>query len=147
MTKSLILFVLFVVAIDYSEAQTRYFNKSGVAINGYDPVAYFTDNKPVEGSKQFSYSWEGAEWHFRNQQNLDTFKQNPEKYAPQFGGYCAYGVSEDHKSPTQPEAFTIVDQKLYLNYNMKVKELWMKDTKGRIEKAEGNWVTLKDKKE
>lgn len=126
-------------------AQTQYFNVDGTAIRGYDPVAYFTDNKPVEGSKQFSYSWQGTEWRFKSQANRDAFVANPEKYAPQFGGYCAYGVSEDHKSPTEPEAFTIVDDKLYLNYNTKVRTLWQKDIPGRIKTAETNWTHLKDK--
>jgi YHS domain-containing protein len=148
MMKHLLSIILFALSIGHSGAQTtQYFNTSGVAIHGYDPVAYFTENKPVEGMKQFAYSWQGTEWRFKSQQNLDAFKTNPEKYAPQFGGYCAYGVSEDHKSPTEPDAFTILNDKLYLNYNTKVKEMWIKDTKGRIEKAEMNWPALKDKKE
>lgn len=142
------LLILFAVCFGYSGAQTvTYYNPDGVAINGYDPVAYFVDHAAVKGVKQFSYSWQGTEWHFKNQANLDAFKADPEKYSPQFGGYCAYGASEDHKSPTEPAAFTIVNGKLYLNYNLKVKELWMKDTNGNIRKAEANWVTLKDKKE
>ena len=146
--KSIFSIALFALSVTYSMAQTTsYFNSNGVAIRGYDPVAYFTENKPVEGSKQYNFSWQGTEWHFKSQENLDAFKANPDKYAPQFGGYCAYGVSEDHKSPTEPAAFTIVNDKLYLNYNKRVKQMWMKDTKARIEKAESNWVTLKDEKE
>jgi YHS domain-containing protein len=144
--KRLSLFVLLISSAT-AFAQTQYFNTDGVAIRGYDPVAYFNDDKAVEGSKQFSYSWMGTEWHFKNQSNLDTFKSDPEKYAPQFGGYCAYGVSEDHKSPTEPDAFTIVNDKLYLNYNVKVRTLWRKDTAGRIKTGEVNWINLKDKME
>jgi len=144
--KQLLLFILFVTSAT-AFAQTTYFATDGVAIHGYDPVAYFKDNKPVEGSKQFTYSWMGTDWRFKDQSNLDAFKANPEKYAPQFGGYCAYGVSEDHKSPTESDAFTIVNDKLYLNYNMKVRTLWQKDMPGRIKTAEANWVKLKDKKE
>lgn len=148
MIRPLLVIILLTLSVTYSSAQTsNYFSLDGVAIRGYDPVAYFKENTPVEGSKQFSYSWEGTEWHFKNQENLNAFKSNPEKYAPQFGGYCAYGVSEDHKSPTEPAAFTIINDKLYLNYNQQVKKLWMKDTKARIEKAESNWVELKNKKE
>ncbi len=148
MMRALFSIIVFVASAGCSIAQTtQYFNSNGVAIRGYDPVAYFTESKPVEGSKEFKYSWQGVEWHFKSQANLDMFKADPEKYAPQFGGYCAYGVSEDHKSPTEPAAFTVLDDKLYLNYNTQVKQLWMKDTKGRIEKAETNWATLKDKKE
>jgi YHS domain-containing protein len=140
--------LLFILVSGYACAQSnQIFSTEGVAIRGYDPVAYFTDNKPVEGSKDFSWSWQGTTWQFKDKANLEAFKSNPEKYAPQFGGYCAYGVSENHKSPTQPDAFTIVDNKLYLNYNVKVKELWVKDIPGRVAKAETNWTDLKDKKE
>jgi YHS domain-containing protein len=128
-----------VAQIDY------YADNHGLAINGYDPVAYFNEEKPVSGSDRFSYSWQQVEWHFKDQANLDAFKSNPEKYAPQFGGYCAYGTSENHKSPTEPAAFTMVEGKLYLNYNQKVKQLWLKDMKGHIVKAEKNWVTLKER--
>ena len=137
--------VLFVSCFCAGAQTTTYFNSDGIAIRGYDPVAYFTESKPVEGTSQFSYTWQGTRWHFKNQANLDLFKASPEKYAPQFGGYCAYGASENHKAPTDAAAFTIIDNKLYLNYNLKVKEIWMKDTKGRIEKADRYWVTLKDK--
>ena len=146
--KSVFTFTLFILSVSCSLAQTTsYCNSDGIAIKGHDPVAYFSENAAVEGLKQFSYSWQGVDWWFKNEANLAAFKANPEKYAPQFGGYCAYGASENHKSPTDPAAFTIVNDKLYLNYNMKVKELWSKDSKGRIEKAEKNWVTLKDKTE
>ncbi|HMJ68576.1 MAG TPA: YHS domain-containing (seleno)protein [Cyclobacteriaceae bacterium] len=147
MRRGILVFVL-VLTFGASYAQvTSYFNTDGVAIRGYDPVAYFSESAPVQGSKEFSYTWKGTEWRFKNNANLEVFKSNPEKYAPQFGGWCAYGVSENHKSPTQPAAFTIVDDKLYLNYNAKVKELWSKDIKGHVGKAESNWIGLKNKEE
>jgi YHS domain-containing protein len=146
--KATFILILFIFPVSCALAQVpSYFNSDGVAIKGHDPVAYFSENAAVVGLKQFSYSWQGVDWYFKTQANLNAFKASPENYAPQFGGYCAYGASEDHKSPTEPEAFTIVNNKLYLNYNLKVRELWRKDTKGRIEKAEKNWVTLKDKAE
>src|ERR1700754_788456 len=123
----LILFVL--VAGNFAAQSTNYFNTSGVAIKGYDPVAYFKQNAAVKGDKQFVYSWEGTKWQFASQENMNAFKADPAKFAPQFGGFCAYGVSEDHKSPTEPDAFTIVDDKLYLNYNKDVRDLWKKDMK------------------
>jgi len=139
--------IAFAVAICCSEAQTiHYFNPDGVAIRGYDPVAYFVDSAAVQGTKEFSYTWQGAEWYFRNQDNRDSFKAAPEMYAPQFGGFCAFGASENHKASTDPSAYTIINGKLYLNYSKKVKEVWMKNTVGNIEKAEANWVTLKDQK-
>ena len=146
MKRLIITLVLFVVAAA-AYAQNTYFNKNGVAIEGYDAVAYFTDNAALKGSTEYTHEWKGVTWQFKNESNRDKFKASPEKYAPQFAGYCAYGVSENHKAPTLPEAFTIVDNKLYLNYNMDVLKMWRKDTKGRIEKGETNWQTLKDKKE
>lgn len=130
-----------------SQAQTStYYNPKGIALKGYDVVAYFTDGAAVKGDKKFSISWDSTTWHFRNQKNLDVFKADPQKYVPQFGGYCAYGASENHKAPTQPDAFTIVDGKLYLNYNRGVKELWLKDSAEHIRNAEENWPALKHQK-
>jgi len=145
--KHLFTITLFVISVGVFAQDTQYFNKKGVAINGYDPVAYFTDNAAVEGATQFSYEWQGTKWLFKSQKNLDSFKATPEKYAPQFGGYCAYGVSENHKSPTEGAAFTIVDDKLYLNYNMQVREMWRKDTQDLIAKGRSNWTVLKNKKD
>jgi hypothetical protein len=141
--KQLLTIVLIAFSLNVSHAQSEYYSRDGVAIKGYDPVAYFIENAAIAGKKDFSYTWQGTEWRFKDQANLDAFKAAPEKYAPQFGGYCAYGASENHKSPTEPSAFTVIDGKLYLNYNMKVKELWIQDTKGHIKKAEDNWVTLR----
>lgn len=118
------------------------YQKNGLAINGYDPVSYFTENKPVEGKDTFSFTWRDARWLFSSQSNLESFKTNPEKYAPQYGGFCAFGVSEDHKSPTDPSAWTIVEGKLYLNYSRKVKELWSKDIPARISRADELWPSL-----
>lgn len=140
--KHLFSVILLVVIAGHSAAQRDVFSSDGIAIRGYDPVAYFKESAPVKGSKDFSYTWQGVQWNFKDAANLVLFKSNPEKYSPQFGGYCAYGVSEDHKSPTEPAAFTIVDDKLYLNYSLKVKELWIKDTSGRIKKGETYWASL-----
>jgi YHS domain-containing protein len=115
------------------------------AIRGYDAVAYFTEGKPVKGNEKLSLQWKNATWLFSSKENLDAFSKEPEKYAPQFGGYCAYGMSEGHKAPTDPNAWTIVEGKLYLNYSPKVKEMWIKNPSERIEMANKNWTTLKDK--
>ncbi|HEU5291688.1 MAG TPA: YHS domain-containing (seleno)protein [Cyclobacteriaceae bacterium] len=119
------------------------FSKNDIAINGYDPVAYFTQTAAVKGRDTLSYQWGNVKWLFSSQSNLDSFKENPDKYVPQFGGWCAYGVSDNHKSPTDPNAFTIVAGKLYLNYNRKVMELWRSDTTGHIKRANLNWISLK----
>jgi YHS domain-containing protein len=121
------------------------FVSNSQAIHGYDPVAYFKENKPVKGNDQFSFQWKNAKWLFSSKENMNAFSQDPEKYAPQYGGYCAYGMSEGHKAPTDPNAWTIVEGKLYLNYSPKVKEMWIKNPSARIEMADKNWATINDK--
>ena len=145
--KKRILLTAFVVVSTVSlfAQKAEVFNPSNEAIRGYDPVAYFTEGKPVKGNEKLSYQWKNANWFFATKQNLDLFTKNPEKYAPQYGGYCAYGLSEGHKAPTDPNAWTIVDGKLYLNYSLDVKEKWKQDQKQRIVKADKNWPQLKDK--
>ena len=123
--------------------QGHFFNTNGVAIKGYDPVAYFTQNRAIEGKDSISTDWSGSTWKFASKENLILFTKDPEKYAPCYGGFCAYGTSEKHLSPTDPNAFTIVNNKLYLNYNLKVKEIWIKDTTTRIMNADNYWSTLK----
>lgn len=119
------------------------YSTNGVAINGYDAVAYFTDHKPVKGSDKFTTSYKGATFYFASAAHRDTFAGNPDHYAPQFGGYCAYGTAEGHKAPTEPQAFTVVDDKLYLNYNDNVQQTWRADIGGYIKKANANWDTVK----
>ncbi|MEP6738451.1 MAG: YHS domain-containing (seleno)protein [Chryseolinea sp.] len=142
--KKLFFISLFVIHLSslYAQSSEVYKTDDG-AIQGYDPVAYFKARKAVRGEKQFTYQWNDASWFFSSKANLDEFKANPNKFAPQYGGYCAYGTSEGHKAPTQPNAWTIVDDKLYLNYNDDVKTMWTKDRKSRIEKADKNWPAVK----
>jgi len=113
-----------------------------LAVQGYDPVAYFTDGKAVEGSKDFEYEWMDARWRFASAAHREAFVKSPETYAPQYGGYCAYGVSDGHAVKIDPEAWKIVDGKLYLNYNKKVQQLWLADIPGFIKKADQNWPKL-----
>lgn len=137
----IIMLALFLSTSAFSQTET-YYSTNGTAIKGYDPVAYFTQNEAVKGSDQFTVEWSGIKWKFSSQENLDSFKLDPLKYVPQYGGYCAYGVSENHKSPTDPKAWTIVNDKLYLNYNLEVKALWTIDKDTRIKTADANWPTL-----
>ena len=146
--KSKILFSLaFLLAVStFALAQKKsdnIFQTGAGAIKGYDPVAYFTDSKPVKGNTAFNTYWNGATWYFASAQHLATFKANPTKYAPQYGGYCAYGMSEDHKAPVEPEAWSIVNGKLYLNYNMDVQKEWKKKDADLIIKADANWAKIK----
>lgn len=111
----------------------------GVAINGYDPVAYFTEKKPVAGKADITYDWKGVTWRFASAQNRDAFKAEPEQYAPQYGGYCAYAVSKGYTAKTDPQAWRVVGGKLYLNYNKSVQSTWAKDIPGYIKSADKNW--------
>jgi YHS domain-containing protein len=118
---------------------------SATAVGGYDPVAYFRDGKPVQGKKEFSHTWKGVTWRFANAQNLDAFKAKPEAYAPQYGGYCAWAVSQGYTAKGDPKAWSIVDGKLYLNYNADVHKTWQKDAPGNISKADRNWPKVLEK--
>ena len=145
--KNLWLFAVLVLATatNVKAQKEEVFMAQSQAIKGYDPVAYFTVGKPVKGNAKYSFEWKNATWIFSSQENRDAFAKDPEKYAPQYGGYCAYGMSEGHKAPTDPNAWTIVEGKLYLNYSPKVKELWVKNTAERLEMANKNWPELKNK--
>lgn len=109
------------------------------AINGYDPVAYFTANKAVKGDNAFKYSWNGGTWYLSSQENLDLFKSNPEKYAPQFAGYCGFAASKGFTAITDPEAFKINRDKLYLFADKEMLENWMEGGEESKEKSEENW--------
>ena len=117
----------------------NFFETDGVALHGYDPVAYFVAAEPQKGQSQYSYEYQGSKFYFASEANRRAFMEAPEKYAPQFGGYCAYGTSQGYKVSTQPDAFAIVKDKLYLNYNKQVQGIWQKDVPGNIERAEKNW--------
>lgn len=118
------------------------YKPSGVAIRGYDPVAYFTDGAPVEGSDEFTTQWRGATWKFASEKHLTLFKENPERYAPQYGGYCAYGVAQGYLVKIEPENWSIVDDELYLNYDDEVQSKWETDIPGFIKSAEENFTGL-----
>jgi YHS domain-containing protein len=119
----------------------EYFEKDGVALRGYDPVAYFSENKPVKGSPDHKAEYEGSAFHFTSKANRDAFVADPARYAPQYGGFCAFGMASGYKAATDPAAFSIVDGKLYLNYNRDVQKQWSADRPGFIAKAEKNWPT------
>ena len=145
--KKVIVMMSFVLLVSLSllAQKSVVFNPAEGAIHGYDPVAYFNESKPVKGDPKYSYTWNSADWHFANQKNLDAFKANPEKFAPQFGGYCAYGLATGHKAPTDPEAWLIADGKLYLNYNKDVQKMWKQKQAEYIETANKKWPEIKDK--
>jgi hypothetical protein len=114
-------------------------NEDGVAVQGYDVVAYFTQNAAVKGSPSFTHEWNGVRWQFADAANRDAFARTPAKHAPAFGGYCAYGVSRGYAVDIDPHAFSVVDGTLYLNYSKRVQATWNEDRTGYIEKARQHW--------
>lgn len=115
----------------------------GIAIKGYDPVAYFKDGTAGRGNEAFTFPWHGLTWQFRTGENRDLFAATPERYAPQYDGYCAWAMTEARTAVTDPEVWRIVDGKLYLNCSRAAYEKWIKDLPGNIKKADENWLKLK----
>lgn len=112
---------------------------SSLAVGGYDAVAYFKDNKPVKGNPAFTLDYKGAKWQFASAENLAAFRANPTAYAPQYGGYCAWAVSQGYTASGDPLVWNIVGGRLFLNYDKSVQATWSKDIPGHIAKADKNW--------
>ena len=146
MKKTLFALAFTLASIAAVKAQKQeVFATNGKALNGYDAVAFFKQAKPVMGADSLSYTYKDVQWLFSTRSNLDAFKANPEHFVPQYGGYCAFGMAEGHKAPTQPDTWTVLNDKLYFNYNLKVKSMWTKNQPANIAKADKNWPELKDK--
>ena len=143
--KAFILALIISACFSAISQKSEVFTVEGKAIRGFDPVAYFTQGKPAEGNPKFSYSWKDGIWQFVSDEHLQTFKKNPEKYAPQYGGYCAFGLANGYKAPTDTDAWTIVEGKLYLNYNNDVRKMWNQKQGDFINKADRNWPAVKGK--
>lgn len=142
MKKSIVILVIsFLSATSFAQNSERRNLENKLAIQGFDPVAYFKSDKAVEGKSEIKVEYNGAVYQFSSEENKALFLKNPTMYEPQYGGFCAYGMSKGYEAPIKPEAFTIVDQKLYLNYNLKVKEMWSKDQQQFIKLANSNWET------
>ena len=145
-----IFLALFVATLAVSlPAQTKTplnLDKTGLAIQGYDPVAFFTDGKPVKGKPEFPVRHNGAVYYFASKEHRDVFKADPTKYEPAFGGYCAYGVSRNKLVEIDVEAFQIVDGRLLLQYSKGIRDDFNRDTKGNLSKADANWPVLMEKK-
>jgi len=127
---TLALFVAFVASVTFTHAQSVNKSFTGVAIKGYDPVAYFVQKKPSKGDKAHRFDWRGAKWHFSSAANLAAFKAAPEKYAPQYGGYCAWAMAQQ---------WTVENGKLYLNYNADIQKKWTADKVRLITRADAAW--------
>jgi YHS domain-containing protein len=135
-----LLFALGVPALaSASPAPSVSATEQGVAIGGYDPVGYFTEGRPVAGSTEFTLRWNGATWRFASAESRARFEANPEAYAPAFGGYCAWAISQNYIAPGDPLVWRIVDGRLYLNFNQRAKMLWEADLAGAIARGHANW--------
>src|SRR5262249_51058851 len=117
-------------------------DKKGIAIQGYDPVAFFTQNRPVKGLPEFESKYNGARYLFASAEDKSTFDANPAKYEPQFGGFCAYAASKNRTAPVKIEAFQIVNGRLLMQYDLDIREEFNKDTQGNLQKADKNWPGL-----
>jgi hypothetical protein len=124
-----------------AHAQTPAWNadRGALAVHGYDVVAYLTDSAPIRGRAEFEYRWQNTIWRFSSAEHRDQFARAPERFAPQFGGYCAWAVSRGYTADVDPEAWRVVDGKLYLNYSKRVQRMWQADVVGNIAKGHANW--------
>jgi len=143
--KTILAALLFSLAVTAYAAGETNVDSSGLALKGYDPVAYFSEKRPVPGKPELTARHEGATYRFASAANRDAFAAAPATYAPQYGGYCAFGMASGYKAPIEPDAWTVVDGKLYLNYNQSVRSRWSSDIPGFLRKADANWPTVRSK--
>lgn len=144
--KKLLMLVLLLTVNDVAWSQkSPVFITDNGAIHGYDPVAFFKEHKPVPGSREITCEWNGVSWHFASEENRAAFLSDPDRYAPQYGGYCAFGASRGYKAPTQADAWSIVNDKLYFNYNKDVQKEWTRSRDEFIRKADENWPSVSKK--
>ncbi|MEM0936706.1 MAG: YHS domain-containing (seleno)protein [Pseudomonadota bacterium] len=123
-------------------SEPEIYSEGGIAIDGTDPTGYFTASTPVAGDPAITLDWKGTTWRFASAEARTLFESNPDAYAPQFGGYCAWAVAEGYTASTIPEAWKIVDGKLYLNFNRRIQRRWERDIPGNIARGEANWPNV-----
>lgn len=145
--RKLLIAVLMLSAVS-SFAQTKHLlnlDRKGVALQGYDPVAFFTDSRPVKGNPQFESDYKSAKYQFASADHKALFDKEPAKYEPQFGGFCSYAASQGHNAPIKIEAWQIVDGRLLMQYDLDVKSEFNKDQPGNLRKADQKWPGIVDK--
>ena len=123
-------------------AAERIYVERGFAIRGTDPIAYFTEGRPVPGEAGHEVEWQGVRWRFASAENRGRFLADPAAFAPQYGGYCAWAAAEGYLAPTDPAAWSIVDGRLYLNASARVHRRWLRDVPGNIARADVNWPRI-----
>lgn len=141
--KQYILSVLLFLTLQAKAQTSEIFAPDSIALRGYDVVAFYTEDKAITGSDKFIYNWKNVKWLFASAKHLALFKADPAKYEPQYGGYCAYGLARGYKAPTMADTWHIQDNKLYFNYNQKVKATWQKDQQRFIDSANRKWPEVK----
>ena len=134
--------VLAIAAFTANAWAGEFYEKEGAAIKGHDPVAYFKDGKPIKGSPEHKAAYKGSVFHFSSNANRDAFAADPAKYAPQYNGFCAFGAAGGYKAAVDPAAFTVVNDKLYLNYNKAIQKQWSADIPGFVAKADKSWPAV-----
>lgn len=146
MKTPLIVTILCAFAVATHAGELVNVDKNGLALQGYDPVAYFTDNKPVKGSAEFTANYKGAIYQFASAEHRDLFNASPAKYEPQFGGFCGYAASINKIATIEVDKFQVLHDRLVLQHNQKAWDLWHKDVEGNLKKADGNWPSLSQQK-
>ncbi len=141
--KQYILPVLLFITLQAKAQTSEIFAPDSIALRGYDVVAFYTEGRAITGSDKFLYNWKNVKWLFASAEHLALFKANPAKYEPQYGGYCAYGLARGYKAPTMADTWYIQGNKLYFNYNQKVKTVWQKDQQRFIDSANRKWPEVK----
>jgi YHS domain-containing protein len=142
----IVLIIIYWFIVKDKNLDAAIYSTNGMALNGYDMVDLVDHSTLQKGKKEIYYTYQETDWYFSSLENRNTFESNPEQYIPQYGGYCAYGMSKGYKSPTQIETWSIVEGKLYLNYNQEVKKIWINNQKDFIQLADKNWSTIQLKK-
>ncbi|NQZ33337.1 MAG: YHS domain-containing protein [Oceanospirillaceae bacterium] len=140
--KSIFIMTVALMSLNLMAAEKPIYTSNNAAVSGYDTVAYFTEGKPVKGQKSIEFKYLGVKWLFSSEANRALFVADPVKYAPQYGGHCAFAMANDNLVSADPMAFTIVNDKLYLNYSLAVKKRWSKDIAGYIVDADEYWNAL-----
>lgn len=137
-------FFLVLFGFQSALASEAVYSSGGVAVRGYDVVAYHIKSKVQKGKADYSYHWRNTDWYFSSEENRNKFQASPENYAPQYGGFCAYAASKGSLAPTDPNAWTVYNKKLYLNYSQSVTATWLKNIELNIARADKHWLRLKN---
>ena len=125
--------------VAYAQPQSVFYAVDGAAVSGYDPVSYFKTSGPAAGRSQIALTWKGVVWQFASEENRDRFERNPRAFAPQYGGYCAYAMAQGKLLSSDPRAWKIFDNKLYLTHSAAVEQIWQQNISGYIRQADKNW--------